>query len=134
MGESFIGGLILSCVQSFIYDISAGACKGPIKQFKQKKFCKKVEKEIRSFCIRNESLYIDGDCFRNFIDYHKPFDRVMQHALSLGEAMSIEDLSTHLFAEAEGVAKASGQILSVDDRRVLKDLFFLISNEITKYF
>ena len=134
MGESFIGGLILSCVQSFIYDISAGACKGPIKQFKQKKFCKKVEKEIRSFCIRNESLYIDGDCFRNFIDYHKPFDRVMQNALSLGEAMSIEDLSTKLVDEAEGVAKASGQILSVDDRRVLKDLFFLISNEITKYF
>ena len=50
----------------------------------------------------------------------------MQNALSLGEAMSIEDLSTKLVDEAEGVAKASGQILSVDDRRVLKDLFFLI--------
>lgn len=48
----------------------------------------------------------------------------MQNALSLGEAMSIEDLSTKLVDEAEGVAKASGQILSVDDRRVLKDLFF----------
>lgn len=49
MGESFIGGLILSCVQSFIYDISAGACKGPIKQFKQKSFVKKSRKRFEVF-------------------------------------------------------------------------------------
>lgn len=34
MGESLIGGIILSCVQSFIYDISTGACKGMVKKYK----------------------------------------------------------------------------------------------------
>lgn len=54
MGESFIGGLILSCVQSFIYDISAGACKGPI-----------WPSEHTNFSIREcEPVY---ECFGKYI-------------------------------------------------------------------
>lgn len=49
MGESFIGGVILSCVQSFIYDISAGACNGLIRKYKQRKFLKETEKKYESF-------------------------------------------------------------------------------------
>lgn len=134
MVESMIGAMVISCVQNFIYDISAGACKGLIKKCKQKRFCKRVEKEIQSFCVRNESLYIDSESFRNFVSYNKPFDRVMENALSLGDSISIELLSNNLVEEAVEAAKTSNQVLSVDDCRVLKDLLTLISNEITIYY
>lgn len=134
MGESFIGGVILSCVQSFIYDISAGACNGLIRKYKQRKFLKETEKKIREFCLKNESLYIDSDAFRNFIDYHKPFDKVMQNAISMSDSVDINQLSNSIVVEAEEAAKTSNVILSVDDRRILKDLMTLVSNEITRYF
>lgn len=134
MGESFIGGLILSCVQSFIYDISARACKGLIRKYKQRKFLKEAEKKIREFCLRNESLYIDSDAFRNFIDNHKPFDKVMQNAISMSDSVDINQLSNSIVAEAEEAAKTSNVVLSVDDRRILKDLMTLVSNEITRYY
>lgn len=134
MGESLIGGIILSCVQSFIYDISTGACKGMVKKYKQKKFLNEVEKKIKDFCLRNESIYIDSDTFRNFIKYHKPFDKVMQNALSMNKSISIEQLTNSIVTEAEEVAKANNLVLSVDDRRTLKDLLTLISDEITRYF
>lgn len=134
MTESLIGGIIISCVQNFIYDISVGACKDFIKKYKQRQFCKRVENKIQSFCLRNESLYIDSESFRNFITYHKPFERVMENALSLGDAISIDQLSNNLVAEAEDTAKIGGQVLSVDDRRVLKDLLTLVSNEMTSYY
>lgn len=134
MGESSIVGLILSCVQSYIYDISAGACKGLIRKYKQRKFLREAEKKIREFCLRNESLYIDSDAFRNFIDYHKPFDKVMQNAISMSDSVDINQLSNSIVAEAEEAAKTSNVILSVDDRRIVKDLMTLVSNEITRYF
>ena len=134
MAESMIVGIIISCVQNFIYDISIGACNGIIKKHKQKKFCKRVKKNIQDFCLKNESLYIDSESFRNFISYHKPFDRVMENALSLGDSVSIDQLSNNLVAEAEEAAKISGQVLSVDDRKVLKDLLTLVSDEVTRYY
>ncbi len=105
MGESFIGGVILSCVQSFIYDISAGACNGLIRKYKQRKFLKETEKKIREFCLKNESLYIDSDAFRNFIDYHKPFDKVMQNAISMSDSVDINQLSNSIVVEAEEADK-----------------------------
>lgn len=134
MVKSMIGGIVTSCVQNFIYDISSGACKGILKKCKQKRFCKKVEEEIQSFCLKNESLYIDSESFKNFVSYHKPFDKVMENALSLEDSISIDQLSNNLVAEAVEAAKTSDQVLSVDDRRVLKDLLALVNNEITTYY
>ena len=134
MADSLIVGTVISCVQNFIYDISIGACKGFIKKYKQKRFCKRVENEIQNFCKKNESLYIDSESFQNFITYHKPFDRVMENVLSLGDAVDIDQLSNDIVAEAEDAAKTGGQILSIDDRRVFKDLLTLVSNEITSYY
>lgn len=134
MRESPIGGIISSYFQSFIYDISSGACKGIIKKIKQKIFINGVKKEIHSFCLRNESLYVDSESFRNFITYHKPFNRIMENALSLGESIDIDQLSDTLIAEAEDSAKTNNQVLSVNDRRVLKDLMTLINNKITRYY
>ncbi len=127
VAEGLIVGTVISCVQNFIYDISIGACKGFIKKYKQKRFCKRVENEIQIFCKKNESLYIDSDSFQNFITYHKPFDRVMENALSLGDAVDIDQLSNDIVAEAEETAKTGGQVLSIDDRRVFKDLLTLVS-------
>ena len=132
--ESLIVGTVISCVQNFIYDISVGACKGLIKKYKQKRFFKRVENEIQSFCKKNESLYIDSESFQNFITYHKPFDRVMENALSLGDDLSIDQLSNDIVFEAEESAQIGGQVLSVDDRRVLKDLLTLVNDEMTSYY
>ena len=134
MEESMIGSTITACIQNLIYDFSSGACKGIIKRYKRRKFCKSVEKKIQSFCLRNESLYIDSESFKNFIVYHKPFYKVMENALSIDDSISIYQLSDTLIAEAEESAKISNQVLSEYDRRALKDLLILINNEITMFF
>ena len=51
----------------------------------------------------------------------------MENALSLGDAVDIDQLSNDIVAEAEETAKTGGQVLSIDDRRVFKDLLTLVS-------
>lgn len=134
MIASMIGGTIVSIVQNYISDISAGVSKGIIKKFKQRFFLGRLEREIQAFCSENESLYIDSESFRIFITYNKPFERVMENELSLGESISIDQLSDKLVIEAKDVAQKAGYILSVNDRRVLKNLLKLISKEVASYY
>lgn len=58
----------------------------------------------------------------------------MQNAISMSDSVDINQLSNSIVVEAEEAAKTSNVILSVDDRRILKDLMTLVSNEITRYF
>ena len=134
MGEGLLVGLIVSSIESFIYDVSSGACQGCFQKYKQKRFLKKLKKTIQDFCLKNESIYIDSDTFRNFVLYHKPFERIMQNAVSLSEAKSIEELTNSIIEEAEDNAKSSDKRLSVDDKRTLKVLCHLVNAEIDRYF
>ena len=109
-------------------------CKGWIQRNRRKKFSKKLERKIQAFCQQNESVYIDGEAFRNFIENHKPFERIMQNALSMDESEAVNQLIEKIVIEAEESAQAVGQLLSIDDKRVIKDLCGLINTEIVSYY
>lgn len=129
-----IATIIISCVQDFINDSCSTVCKNCFQKYKREKFYRKLKSKIQKFCQQNESVYIDGEAFRNFIENHKPFERIMQNALAMDESEAVDQLIEKILIEAEESAKAVGQRLSYDDKRVLKDICGLINTEIVSYF
>ena len=129
-----IATIIISCVQDFINDSCSTVCKNCFQKYKREKFYRKLKSKIQKFCQQNESVYIDGEAFRNFIENHKPFERIMQNAVAMDESEAVDQLIEKILIEAEASAKAVGQRLSYDDKRVLKDLCGLINTEIVSYF
>ena len=129
-----IATIIISCVQDFINDSCSTVCKNCFQKYKREKFYRKLKSKIQKFCQQNESVYIDGEAFRNFIENHKPFERIMQNAVAMDESEAVDQLIEKILIEAEESAKAVGQRLSYDDKRVLKDLCGFINTEIVSYF
>ena len=129
-----IATIIISCVQSFIYDSFSTVCKNCFQKFKREKFFRELKRKIQEFFRHNESVYIDGEAFRNFIENHKPFERIMRNALAMDESEAADILISKIIIEAEESAKAVGQRLSYDDKRVLKDICTLINSEICTFY
>lgn len=63
-----IATIIISCVQDFINDSCSTVCKNCFQKYKKEKFYRKLKSKIQKFCQQNESVYIDGEAFRNFIE------------------------------------------------------------------
>lgn len=133
MGENLIVDLVSSCVSNCIGVISEEACNRFINRIREKKLRKKIEKQIHDFCVKNANLYLDSSSFENFLKYHRPLERIIINAFSIEGAINFEQLVQIIVEEAEEAARKSGQILTIDDKRIIKELCVLINDGITKY-
>lgn len=130
---SFIIDRIISVIENFIYDATTDAYKCFWQRRKRNNFLKEVKQDIINFCRENETTYIGSSAFENFLSYNKPLDRIMQNAIAGENSQSIDILTEKLIDEAQVSAEKGDRRLSIDDRRVVKELCSLVDQRINHF-
>lgn len=126
--------MILSLFENFIYDATSSICKSFWIKRKQKKYFSLLKKKIETFCVDNESTYIDSGAFVCFLKYQKPIDRIMRNAIAVENAVSVDTLIIALTDEAQAIAEQSDRKLSYADKQMISDLCKLIDDSINNYY
>lgn len=126
--------LILSMLQTLIYDITDTAVQRLFDKRRLKYFLKELDRDVRKFCEVNESGYINSGAFDFFIRGTDFLRRVIGRAIATKLEKSNKEFLQDEIIRAKEIAVAEGADFSTGDERMIKDLYSLIVDSVGKYF
>lgn len=132
--EEFITSTIISIITNLISnDLEVG--KGSlVEKLKFKCFMKSIKKWIYEFCKENEGSIIFKDEFADYLQYHKPIEKICKFVCDFEYADKTEkEFIQELVQDCKSNIICKGKICGVIDELIIKNLFSEILHRVKKY-
>lgn len=121
-------------IQNYIWEISVDVRKGFFTKRKFKRFQKEFDSEIQEFCRKNECIYINSSAFHFFVEHHHFVENIITRATATKISKSNKVFLRENINVARDIAEHEEIAFGHDEERLIKDLYKLINEKVTKFF